>query len=534
MNLESRDVSEDTFLVEFPGAPDSDANRLAVSLADRLRSHSRRGLLDAIPGARTLFVVFDPRLERRRSVLERVRRLARERDAAPPESRRFRIPVAYGGESGPDLSSLARERGISPEELVRRHAAAEYTVAFLGFSPGFAYLSGLPADLAAPRRASPRPRVPAGSVAIGGAYTAIYPEETPGGWTLIGRSPVRLFDAAARPPALLRPGDRVSFEPIAEAQLRVLRAGAHGAAPAEETGGGADPLFEILAAGLFTTVQGAARYGFGASGVPAGGAMDPLALARGNALVGNSPGSAALEMTLSGPELLFRRNAVVCVTGAELAGHRNGRPVPLDAPFSVTEGDRLAFGYAVRGARAYLCVAGGLGEPRLGEPVRRLARGDAVFGATGRARGAAAAVSGRARAALPVALPAGKMILSVLPGPQRSDFPAEAIDALFSSAWTISAESDRRGVRLEGPALALRQAPDIPPEGTALGAIQVPANGQPIVLGPDRPVTGGYAKIGSIAARDWPLLAQAVPGSTVRFRPTSLTDSGEGTNIAEP
>ena len=533
MNLESRDVSEDTFLVEFPGAPDSDANRLAVSLADRLRRHSRRGLLDAIPGARTLFVVFDPRLERRRSVLERVRRLARDQDAAPPESRRFRIPVAYGGESGPDLSSLAQERGISPEELARRHAEAEYSVAFLGFSPGFAYLSGLPAELAAPRRARPRARVPAGSVAIGGAYTAIYPEETPGGWALIGRSPVRLFDAAGHPPALLRPGDRVSFEPIAEAQLGVLRAGAHVGTSAEETGGG-DPLFEIRATGLFTTVQGAARYGLGASGGPAGGAMDPVALARGNALVGNSPGAAALEMTLSGPEILFRRDAVVCVTGADLAGHQEHRTIPLDAPFAVSEGARLAFGYAVRGARAYLCVAGGLGEPRLGEPIRRLARGDVVFGASGRARRAAVALSGRARLAPPVALPTGEKILSVLPGPQRSDFPAEATDAFFSSAWKISSESDRRGVRLEGPALRLRQAPDIPPEGTARGAIQVPANGQPIVLGPDRPVTGGYAMIGIIAARDWSLLAQAVPGSTVRFRPTALAGSGEGANIAAP
>lgn len=528
MNLEPRDVSEDTFLVEFPGATDAEANRLAVRLADGLRRHSRRGLLDAIPGARTLFVVFDPRLERRRSVLDRVRRLAREGDAAPPESRRFRIPVAYGGESGPDLPSLARERGISPEELARRHAAAEYTVAFLGFSPGFAYLSGLPAGLAAPRLARPRPRVPAGSVAIGSAYTAVYPEETPGGWLLIGRSPVRLFDPAASPPALLRPGDRVSFEPITQSQLGLRRAAPDAIRPPDPTGVGTEAIFEILAPGLFTTVQGAPRYGLGASGVPAGGAMDPRALARGNALVGNSPGAGALEMTLSGPELLVRRDALVCVSGAELPLHRNGRTVPLDTPVPVDAGDRLAFGYAVRGARAYLCVAGGLGERRPGEPIRRLARGDVVSAASARARSAAAAASGRGRTVPPAMLPAGEVVLSVRPGPQLSDFPAEAADAFYSSSWTISAESDRRGVRLEGPPLPLRQPPDIPPEGTALGAIQVPANGQPIVLGPDRPVTGGYAKIGTVTARDWPLLAQSLPGATVRFRPTTLTDSGEG------
>ena len=529
MKLETRDVSEGSFLVDFPDIPDSDANRLAVTLAARMGRHSPRGLLDAIPGARTLFVVFDP--GRRGSVLAHLRRLARERDEALPESRRFRIPVAYGGESGPDLSSLARELGLSPEEVARRHAAAEYTVAFLGFSPGFAYLAGLPPELAAPRRTSPRPRVPAGSVAIGGAYTAIYPDETPGGWTLIGRSPVRLFDPAARPPALLRSGDRVSFQPIGEAELRALRAEAKTAAAPDEPPAGEDAILEILTAGLFTTVQGAARFGLGASGVPAGGAMDPVALARGNSLLGNPARAAALEMTLSGPELLFRRDALVCVCGAEMAGRRNGRPLALDEPFRVGAGDRIDFGYASRGARAYLCVAGGLEERRPGERVVRLVKGDVVFAS----RGTRPTSAGRVGAGPPaVALPEGEVILSVLPGPQLSDFPAEAAEFLFTAAWTISAESDRRGVRLNGPSLPLLRAPDIPPEGTALGAIQVPANGQPIVLGPDRPVTGGYAKIGTVAAADWPLLAQAGPGSTIRFRRAAFADSDEGTNIATP
>lgn len=533
MKLESRDVSEGTFLVEFPDLPDSDANRIAVALADRLSRHSRRGLLDAIPGARTLFVVFDPRLERRGSVVERLRRLAREREGSPPESRSFRIPVVYGGEGGPDLSSLSRERGISPEEVARRHAAAEYTVAFLGFSPGFAYLSGLPAELAVPRRASPRPRVPAGSVAIGGAYTAIYPEETPGGWTLIGRSPVRLFDAAASPPALLKPGDRVSFEAITERDLQGLRADAATESRAEGAASGADAVFEIARPGLFTTVQGAPRFGFGASGVPAGGAMDPVALARGNALLGNPAGAAALEMTLSGPELVFLHEALVCASGADLGAHRNGQSVLADEPVAVTPGDRIVFGYASRGARAYLCVAGGLKERRPGEPVRRLARGDVVFGTRG-TRPVTPPAGARDVRTPPVTLPGGDVILSVLPGPQLSDFSAEATEILCSAAWTISSESDRRGIRLEGPQLPLRRPPDIPPEGTAQGAIQVPANGQPIVLGPDRPVTGGYAKIGTVVARDWPLLAQAEPGCVVRFRRTSFADAGEGTTIGSP
>lgn len=123
------------------------------------------------------------------------------------------IVVAYGGAGGPDLAALARRVGLAVDDYVERHAAAVYSVAFVGFQPGFPYLRGLPDSLHAPRRASPRVRVAAGSVAIGGAYCGIYPAGGPGGWQLIGRADAVLFDAARAAPALLQPGDRVRFVP---------------------------------------------------------------------------------------------------------------------------------------------------------------------------------------------------------------------------------------------------------------------------------------------------------------------------------
>ena len=519
MKLETRDVSESSFLVEFPETSEEEANRSAVDLAGRLMRTPPRGLLDAIPGATTLFVLFEPGIAERERLVRRFRRLAEQAGAAPPESRRFRIPVAYGGGSGPDLYALARDRGISAEGLARRHAASDYTVAFLGFSPGFAYLRGLPPELSAPRRESPRTRVPAGSVAIGGNYTAIYPAETPGGWRLIGRSPVRLFDATAHPPALLRPGDRVSFEAVTEADLLALmaenRTREMSAAPAA-----GDALFETITPGLFTSVQGAPRFGLGASGVAAGGAMDLSALERGNAIVGNATGAAGLEITLSGPELRLRTDAVLCVTGADLGAHWNGSAVPLDTALPGKAGDRVAFGYAAAGMRAYLCVEGGLARPLPGEPVRRLAKGDLVTRATLRAP----AIPGVPAKAISPARD-GDRTLRVLAGPQPSFFPQRAADVFFSATYRVSPDSDRRGIRLDGPSIELSEPPDIPPEGTALGSIQVPASGLPIVLGPDRPVTGGYAKIATVIAGDWPLLAQAPPGTPVRFRRVGLEEA---------
>jgi antagonist of KipI len=250
--------------------------------------------------------------------------------------------------------------------------------------------------------------------------------------------------------------------------------------------------------------------------------MDPAALERGNTIVGNRPAAAALEISLSGPELRALDDALVCVSGAELGALWNGKSVDLDAPFEVRAGDHIAFGYARRGARAYLCVRDGLVERLPGDPVRRLARGDVVS----RARPARSAET----ASLPPAvdLPQNApLALRVLPGPQSGFFRAAA-DTFFSGTYRVSPESDRRGIRLDGPPVELHRPPDIPPEGTALGAIQIPASGLPIVLGPDRPVTGGYAKIATVVARDWPHLAQSPPGPAIRFKVISLEEAVEG------
>jgi KipI family sensor histidine kinase inhibitor len=135
-------------------------------------------------------------------------------DAAEPtdmDSAEIEIPVRYGGADGPDLVALAKHTGLSVDEVVKRHTQAEYVVFFLGFQPGFAYLGGLDPALAMPRRAEPRIEVPAGSVGIGGAQTGIYPAASPGGWQLLGRTELKLFDPARNPPTLMQPGDRVRF-----------------------------------------------------------------------------------------------------------------------------------------------------------------------------------------------------------------------------------------------------------------------------------------------------------------------------------
>ena len=158
-----------------------------------------------------LTLTFDPTSVDLEALSARVLEAWPRLEAGGIEGRDIEIPVAYGGEHGPDLADVAAHTGLSAAEVVRRHAAAEYVVYLLGFLPGFAFLGGLPTALATPRRAVPRTAVPAGSVGIGGEQTGIYPLRSPGGWHLIGRTEVALFDPLAASPTLLRPGDRVRF-----------------------------------------------------------------------------------------------------------------------------------------------------------------------------------------------------------------------------------------------------------------------------------------------------------------------------------
>ena len=199
---------------------DATINAQALAIARALEDARLPGIVDIAPAYASVCVRYEPAAWTGTDVApspfdrvaERLRTLVDNAASdAATDTGNIEIPVTYGGQCGPDLADVAAHTGLSEEEVVARHGAAEYRVAMLGFTPGFAYLLGLDPTLHMPRRATPRTRVPAGSVAIGGAQTGVYPRETPGGWHLIGRTTLHLFDPARDPPALLKPGMRVKF-----------------------------------------------------------------------------------------------------------------------------------------------------------------------------------------------------------------------------------------------------------------------------------------------------------------------------------
>ena len=229
MTLRLLDAGDAAFTVEFGDTVDP-ALLAAVHALDQAIARAQGagelpGLIETMPTFRSLTVFFDPLLTGRAELIGALRPLFDAAEHAPPvEGRRWRLPVCYEGEAGPDLADTAAAAGITVDEVISLHSGTEFRVYMLGFLPGFPFMGDLPERLRLPRRSEPRVRVPAGSVAIAGGLTAIYPWESPGGWHLLGRCPVRLFDAGRDSPSLLAVGDRVRFEPVSTADYQRLDA----------------------------------------------------------------------------------------------------------------------------------------------------------------------------------------------------------------------------------------------------------------------------------------------------------------------
>lgn len=259
--------------------------------------------------------------------------------------------------------------------------------------------------------------------------------------------------------------------------------------------------------------------------------MDPWSARAANRLVGNPDDAAVIECTLQGPELRAVRDTWLAIAGAAFTATVDGIPVPLGNPFLLQEGSVLTLSKAMTGARCYLAVAGGICVDEVmgsrstfmrggwgGFEGRRLLAGDALsIGSLARASGTAPSQGQR----IPAWVPNGQdeeIVLRALPGPQWEAFSADSQERFFAEAFRVSPQSDRMGIRLLAEPLRHLVGAEIPPEGAVPGAVQVPGDGQAIILGVDQPVTGGYAKIATIIAADWGRLAYAMPGAKLRFQ----------------
>lgn len=475
------------------------------------------------------------------------------------------IPVCYDDEYAPDIHEVASLHALSVQELIRRHTEAEYRVAMLGFTPGFPYLLGLPPELATPRKTSPRARVEVGAVGIAGEQAGVYPHASPGGWNIIGRTPLKLFSPQLRDfegdhPTYLRSGDPVKFYAISKAEFERI-SGSVSARKMQIPVGTASlsPAFTVLQSGFQTTIQDNGRKGWREYGVPLSGAADGIAFRLANALVGNVSDTAALEVLLGGLVLRFERDTLIALTGADVNAQclREGlsERVRVNCPLLMSSGSILRLQTAKRGLRAYCAIAGGVDvTTMLGSKSTYLRA--ALGGCEGRALrkgdvlscGEISPLAGRLtahlqmqskaenvpqlvphrvlpsrqpRSPLPfsLSLPSGlqsqnPVKLRIVRGAEYESLTEESKQALTTIEFRVLPNSDRMGLRIGLPhEQVLKRNADstIISHAVMPGTIQLPPSGEPIVLLSDAQTTGGYPVIGHVCSVDMPKVAQLRP-----------------------
>ena len=297
------------------------------------------------------------------------------------------------------------------------------------------------------------------------------------------------------------------------------------------------PTLEVVSPGLLTTVQDLGRFGYQRYGIPVCGALDSVSLRIANILVGNLDHLAGLEVTAIGPTLRFASDTTIAVVGADLEPTLDGIPIPAWESVNAAAGSELRFGTPRDGLRAYLAIAGGIDVPLVMN-----SRSTDIKGEFGGFRGRAlmpgdilsAGYTPHSAGYTPNALPPEisrqptheqHFTLRVVLGPQDDAFTKAGISTLLNSEYTVSNDADRTGCRLEGPTIEHVTGADIVSDGTALGSVQVPGSGTPIILLADRGTTGGYTKIATVVSTDIGLLAQAMPGAKIRFEDVSAEEA---------
>ena len=523
-------VTHNVLLVEL-----ADLDQTLALLAS-LQRHRPHGVEELVPAARTILVSFRPSATSAAALVQQIA----QRDLsqrAERSSTLVEIPVHYNGE---DLAEVAQILGITADEVVQRHTGSEYTVAFTGFAPGFAYLSGGHPSRNVPRRSTPRTRLPAGSVGLAGTFSGVYPQASPGGWQIIGTTPVAMWDITRAQPALLQPGYRVRFVDIATKNIAAC-------ADTESAGGQKDlkpagrtqqslaagqAALQVRATGLLTVFQDLGRHGQAGQGVSASGAMDQAALKAANRLVGNASNAAALETVGGGLQLRSVGENVVAVTGADAvltlttaAGQRWA--VQRYEAVALADGDTLAVGQPTAGARCYVAVRGGFVEaPVMGscatDTLAHVGPAPVAVGDWLAVRPAPATCVVAGPDLPPADLPTLErdVVLDVVMGPRTDWFTPEAIARFAAQRWQVTPQSNRVGLRLAGEVPLDRAIPgELPSEGTALGALQVPPSGQPVLFLADHPLTGGYPVIGCVAPYHLDRAGQIPVGAWLRFNP---------------
>jgi KipI family sensor histidine kinase inhibitor len=559
-NIKFTPLNESSILLSFGDRINEEVHTIVMQTKAIIESNSFPGFIETVPAYTTLAVYYNPvAVEKRNETVSatvvQILQAAFEKNTANQFSQKssfVEIPVCYDPAFAPDLNTTANSLNLSIEELITIHSGKTYNVFMLGFTPGFPYMGTIDERIFTLRKTQPRLKVEPGSVAIAGNQTGIYPFATPGGWNIIGRTPLQLFDHSRSSPFLLKAGDEVKFKAIAKEEFeKYIPSGA-------SVGRSSTTLFSlptkksdeikqlihIEQSGFLTTLQDTGRTNYLQFGVNKGGAMDVHAAQLANTLLGNETTAAVLEITQSPHRFRFMKDALVAFTGAGLQPQLQETLLPINQPLFIPAAATVECKQPLPGFRLYMAVGGGFAADDFlyscstdllvkagGYQGRSLRKGDVLMqhnGLTSLQQQLLKVLKAGATVEINHELSATtNNIIRVLTGVEWNYLDETSARIFKETVFTIGSQSSRMGYRLNEKILKTSKACEIISSPVTQGSIQLTPSGEMIVLMADAQTVGGYPRIAQVCNADLSLLAQKKPGDKIQFQIVSLQEAEE-------
>ena len=557
-NIKFTPLNESSILLSFGDRINEEVHTLVMQAKAVIESKSFPGFIETVPAYTTLAVYYNPvEVEKTNETISatviQILQATLEKNTTTQFSHKgsfVEIPVCYHPAFAADLNTTADSLKLSVEELISIHSGKTYKVFMIGFTPGFPYMGIVDERIFTQRKTQPRLKIEPGSVAIAGNQTGIYPFATPGGWNIIGRTPLHLFDRNCSNPFLLKAGDEVKFKPITKDEFEkyittgnfVERNSTTLLSLSTKKSDENKQIIQIEQCGFLTTLQDTGRSNHLQFGISKAGAMDGYAIQLANTLVGNETTATVLEMTQSPHRFRFIKDTLVAFTGGGLQPQLKEYPLPINQPLFIPAGAIVECKQQLPGFILYLAVAGGFDADEFldsrstdllikagGYEGRSLRKEDSLMQHN---------TLTTLQQQLFKILKAGATVeiniehssftsntIRVLRGIEWSYLDDTSTQIFSKASFSIGSQSSRMGYRLNEKILKTNKNCEIISSPVTQGTVQLTPSGEMIILMADAQTVGGYPRIAQVCAADLSLLAQKKPGDSIQFQIVSLQEA---------